>query len=135
MVVRRLFVFFLAAAFIYGGSALRASLLAPSVAQDHHASMVAAPDVQQGHAAHQGHGSHDSAGVTADDHDHAKLTNAEHDEPCLKCCTMCGVASMTADYHGTPVMFAYGTVRFRIGQRHLLGHLVALDPDIPKSFV
>jgi len=135
MAIRRLFVCFLATAFIVAGTVARTSPMLPAMAPDQHGSVAAAADAQHDHAAHQGHGGHDSAAALADAHDHAQPKDVEHDDDCLKCCTMCGVASMTAEYLGTPLSFAYGTVRFHVGQRDLLGHPVVLDPDIPKSIV
>jgi hypothetical protein len=135
MVICRLFVWFLAAAFIFGGSAVHASLMLPAVAQDNHVLMTAAPDAPRGHTAQHGHGA-DHAGAAADGHDYAQPHDVDGcDDDCLKCCSMCSVATTSAEGRGTPVPVAYGAVRFHIGQRNLLGHLVALDPDIPKTIV
>jgi hypothetical protein len=135
MAIRRAFIWLLAAIFVLAGMVARTSPMLPAMAQDHRGAMVSVPDAQHDYDAHQGHGGPSAAAVMADCHNQAQPKIGEHDDDCLKCCTMCGVTSMTAEYPGTPVSFAYGTVRFNIVQRHLLGHPVALDPDIPKSIV
>jgi len=134
MAIYRLFILLLAAAFIFSGSAVHASLMLPAVLQDHHAQVAAAPDAHQGYAAHQDHGG-DHAGVAAAEHQHAQPQEIDHGDNCLKCCSMCGVDTIAADQRGAPVTCAYGTVRFHIGQRYMFGDFVALDPDIPKSIV
>ena len=54
---------------------------------------------------------------------------------CAKCCATCGVASLVPDVTVTAVMFSDAGISFYIGQRDLVGHLVAIDPDIPKAVV
>ena len=53
----------------------------------------------------------------------------------LKCCWTCNVASLLPNVATIPVTFSYRGTIFYMAQRHLVGHLVALDPDIPKSIV
>ena len=74
-------------------------------------------------------GCHDA--VAAADHDQAPA----HSHDGLKCCGICNVANVIPAVPAIPVTFSYAVVTFYMGQHDLVGHLVALDPDIPKSLV
>lgn len=69
--------------------------------------------------------------VAAADHDQAPA----HSHGGLTCCGICNVANVVPDVAAIPVTFSYAPVTFQMGQHDLAGHLVALDPDIPKSLV
>jgi hypothetical protein len=62
------------------------------------------------------------------DHGHA----TQHAD---KCCVTCSVASVVPDAAVTAITFSCAAVAFHTRQRDLVGHLVALDPDIPKTIV
>jgi hypothetical protein len=89
--------------------------------------------------AHEHHAEH--AGRTADaaaldhDHDQDHAGNHKHNDNCLKCCGICNVANLIPDIAATPIMFTYASITFNIGQHDLVGFLVVLDPDIPKTVV
>lgn len=83
-------------------------------------------------------------GAMADDHHdtHAQVGNdiiaatPDHGETSKyvdKCCRTCTVAGVVGDVVMVAVAFSYAAVAFQTRQRDLVGHLVVLDPDIPKS--
>lgn len=53
----------------------------------------------------------------------------------LMCCGTCTVASLVPNIMAVPVVFNYQGAAFWTAEHHLVGHLVLLDPDIPKSIV
>lgn len=53
----------------------------------------------------------------------------------LKYCGTCTVTSLVPDIMAVPVVFNYKSAAFQTAQNRLVGHLVLLDPDIPKSIV
>lgn len=53
----------------------------------------------------------------------------------LKCCGICNVASLISGVRGVLVPYSYAAVSFRTVPHKLVGHLVRLDPHIPKSSV
>ncbi len=59
--------------------------------------------------------------------------HAAHDH--LKCCPTCNVVSMVPALVEVAVPFSYAPASFRTAEVGLVGHLVALDPDIPKTIV
>lgn len=91
------------------------------IASDHHADAFALDcNAQSG----------DVAVIAADP---CKSQHAAHDH--LKCCPTCSVASMLPVAVAVSVPFRYVPASFRTTDFGLVGHLVALDPDIPKSVV
>lgn len=50
----------------------------------------------------------------------------------LKCCARCSMVSLLPSVIAVPVALAYGHAVFYTAQNDLVGHLVALDPHIPK---
>ena len=64
--------------------------------------------------------------VTHFDRTHSRVHNH------LKCCGTCTVASLVPDVAAVPVVFNCKSTTFRTAQNHLVGHLLFLDPDIPK---
>lgn len=52
-----------------------------------------------------------------------------------KCCGTCTVPSLIPAVAAVPVTFSYRAAVFHTASHHLIGHPVALDPDIPKSVV
>jgi hypothetical protein len=82
-------------------------------------------------ASHDAHSNHigDDVMVAMPDHGQANGHSGE------RCCGTCNVASVLPDIVAIPVTFSYAAVTFRTGRHDLVGHLVALDPDIPKTFV
>ncbi|MGE4167722.1 MAG: hypothetical protein AB7E67_17220 [Xanthobacteraceae bacterium] len=92
-----------------------------TIASDHHTDAFAlACNVQ----------SDDVAAIAADP---CKSHHAAHDH--LKCCPTCNVVSMLPVVVAVSVPFRYAPASFRTTDFGLVGHLVTLDPDIPKSVV
>jgi hypothetical protein len=124
----RLTIWLIAVAFVFNGVASSAWIdlpMAPALAaQDNHGAATAG-----GHDAHFDQVDRDVIGATPD---HGQAS--EHDS-CLKCCGICNVANVIPDVAAIPVMFSYADVTFRTAQHDLVGHLVALDPAIPKTIV
>lgn len=88
-------------------------------------------------AAHEHHG-----GVAHRDHAHDRVAVAADAgqthggmQDHLKCCGRCNFVSLLPGSVAIPVTFSYATVSFPKAQPHLVGHIVALDPGIPKSVV
>jgi len=136
--LRRIFVCLLALAFLLSGATWR-NCIDASVAQA--APVVAAPDHQHDHYGPK-HGfmstaeaTHDHGGhvTTAAKSDQGQLPANDH--ACLKCCSMCTVTGLTPGISTTPAVISTSVISFRLGQRNLVGHAVALDPGIPKPIV
>ena len=53
----------------------------------------------------------------------------------LKCCVACNLVSLVPNVAAIPVAFSYTNTAFDAAQHELVGHLVALDPGIPKPLV
>jgi hypothetical protein len=121
----RLGIWLIAVAFVFNGAASGAWIdlpMAPALAaHDHHGAMAAA-----GHDEHSGE-------VVAAVTDHGQAYDYAHNH--LKCCGICYVANLTPDVIAVVVTFSYSDVTFRMAKHDLVGHLVALDPDIPKTIV
>ena len=119
----RLVVWMMALALVFNGAAAYAlddlSGIAVVAAFDHHAE---AADVE----CHAG-----KVAVVAADA--CQSQHAAHDH--LKCCPICNVVSMLPALVAVAVPFSYAPVSFRTAEVGLVGHLVALDPDIPKTVV
>jgi hypothetical protein len=73
-------------------------------------------------------------GHVAAEHNHDGLGSHKHAD-IMKCCGVCNIANLTLEIVATPITFAYASITFSMGQHHLVGSLVALDPDIPKAVV
>ena len=89
----------------------------------------------------QGH-HHDAGAAACDVHSDDLTAMAANSGPIhghahghLKCCGTCNVASVLPSAVGMAVALSYKTASFRMAQRDLVGHLVTLDPGIPKSIV
>jgi hypothetical protein len=119
----RLSIWLIALTFVFNGVALHAWIDPPTapalIAQDHHGAADAA-----GHDEHS-----DKVVATAADH------GQDHAYNHLKCCGVCSVASVLPDAAAISVPISYAAVTFRTARHDLVGHLVALDPDIPKTIV
>ena len=70
-----------------------------------------------------------AAVVKYSDQTHGRMHNH------LKCCGTCTVASLVPDFIAVRAVFNYQSAAFWTAEHHLDGHLVLLDPDIPKSIV
>ena len=121
----RLGIWLMALALVFNGAAAYAWNDFPdavtAVAQDHHDGAEAI-----------------ACNVTSDDGmttaaDVGQTQGAKHDH--LKCCGTCNVVSLAPKVDVMPATFSYRAVSFRMTKHDLVGHLVALDPDIPKSIV
>ncbi len=117
----RLSIWLIAIVFVFNGAASLALVDLPS------APALSAHEHQGGHA------DHISDGVASDHDLHAG--NHKHNDNCMKCCGVCNIAKLIPDIAATPFIFAYASITFSIGRHDLVGHLVALDPDIPKAVV
>ena len=149
MRVRRLFICLLAAAFVVSGAATRAWIALPAalaaqpsvvahaaghaVAENHDGAPAHDHTAHASHAAAAGHNADHAAGdaVAAV----ADQETGDHVDDCLKCCSMCNVTSFVPGLAATPVTFSYADIAFPVKENALVGHLVALDPDIPKAVV
>lgn len=127
--LRHLLVCFLTVAFVFSGAPWQSCIeVAPAQA----APVAATHDHQ--------HDQHHAKAAVAD-HDYgagavkAASTQAPIDHTCLKCCGVCTAVSSMPALSATPVIFSAALISFRTGEAHLTGHVVALDPGIPKSIV
>lgn len=73
------------------------------------------------------------AGHVAVSAEACQVQRAAHDH--LNCCWICNVVAVLPGVFAAPVKFSYATVTFHTAQFDLVGHPVALDPDIPKIVV
>jgi hypothetical protein len=76
-----------------------------------------------GTAPHQQHAADDGVQIALDDH------------ACLKCCSMCTVASVMPAAPNPVVEFTISAVLFSIEQSHRSDRIVLIDPGIPKRIV
>jgi hypothetical protein len=124
----RLSIWLIALAFVFNGAASLATIDLPAASaliaqnQNHDNARTAAPSDHVGN---------NNVMVAMPDHGQAQ----GHSHSGLKCCGICNVANVIPDIVAIPVTFSYATVAFRTGQHDLVGHLVALDPGIPKTIV
>ncbi|MEP7031997.1 MAG: hypothetical protein ABI830_13760, partial [Pseudolabrys sp.] len=58
-----------------------------------------------------------------------------HDHGSIKCCSMAPVFSLSPNLSDSPVKFTGAALVFQFAERHLTGHIVALEPGIPKTIV
>lgn len=122
----RLSIWLIVLAFVFNGAASLAAIDLPTASaliaqnQNHDNARTAAPSDHVGN---------NNVMVAMLDHGQA------HGHSALKCCNICNVANVIPDIVAIPVTFSYATVAFRRGQHDLVGHLVALDPGIPKTIV
>lgn len=127
MILRRLFIWLIAAAFVFNGAAALAFIEVPAtlapISEKHH---VGAASSDHGVRSAPHHG---DTVVTMQGQDQTH----QHVDDCLKCCEMCNVASMAPESLKAPVRFSYAGISFRTGHDDLPGRFVGLDPGIPKS--
>jgi hypothetical protein len=121
----RLSIWLIALTFVFNGVAVHAWIDFPAapalIAHDHHDAAVS--------AAHDTHSDVIVAAAT----DHGQAHGYAHHF--LKCCGICNEANLAPDIVVVPVTFSYAAATFRTLQHDLVAHLVALDPDIPKTIV
>ncbi len=121
----RMSIWLIALTFVFNGVAVHAWIDSPAapalVAHDHHDATVS--------AAHDTHSDVIVAAAT----DHGQAHGYAHHH--LKCCGICNVANLAPDILAVSMSFSYAAVTFRTLQQDLVGNLVALDPDIPKTIV
>jgi hypothetical protein len=77
----------------------------------------------QGTGSHQQHSADDGGQLALDDH------------ACLKCCSMCTVASVMPADPNPVVIFTISAVLFSVEQDHRSDRVVLIDPGIPKRTV
>ena len=122
----RLSIWLIALAIVFNGAASFAAIdnpVAPALAAQNHNGAPA--------TSHDVYSSRIGTGVMAVTLDHGQA----HGHSGLRCCGTCNVANVLPDIVTTPVTFSYAAVTFSAGRHDLVGHLVALDPDIPKTVV
>lgn len=129
-ILRGLIVYLFAVALVFNGGAFRV-LGGASPAHDHAVGLVILDGAD--HEQHQGyqHAEHNGAHIAFDN-----APGDGHAHIGAKCCTMC----FAVDYPMPALIAAasqlrYRAVVFKIGRQYLIGHPVALDPDIPKTIV
>jgi hypothetical protein len=117
-IMYRLSVWLIVFAFVFNGAAFYAAAdlsARPLVAsQDHRPSAACTP------SAHR-------AVATAIDHG-----QADHHAG-FKCCHTCNVTTVLTDAVAIAEPYSYNVVTFAMVQHELVGHLLALDPGIPKA--
>ena len=125
--MHRLTIWLIAIVFVFNGAAVPTWIDLPAAAptltvdSDHG---VSVRDVAQS--------DHDS------DRDSAMAATLDHGQSVKhidKCCVTCSTASMVPDAVVTAVIFSSVAIKFHAAQTDMVGHLVALDPDIPKLLV
>lgn len=123
-VIRRIGVYLFVVTFVLSGATWAAciDLPAPAVAAAH--SQHAAAD---DHSAHR----HGGGGHLAAVPDQAP----SHDHGPIKCCSMAPVFSLSPNLSDSPVKFVGAALGFHYAERYLTGHIVALEPGIPKTIV
>jgi hypothetical protein len=121
----RLSIWLFALAFIFNGAASYTWTdpgESPALTvQEHHGVLTAVLDVH--------------AKYVSDDVVTAADQALTHGHNALKCCGICSVASVLPDIVAIPVPFSYAAIMFHTARHDLAGHLVALDPGIPKTSV
>lgn len=120
----RLGIWLVALALVVNGVAGHAWADAPrapaAVASDHH----------DGAASRHGHA--DVAAAVAADTGQSRGPVHHH----LRCCGVrCNVVPLVPGLVAIPVTLSFAAVAYPTAQPRLVGHLVALDPEIPKSAV
>jgi hypothetical protein len=123
----RLGIWLIALAFVFNGAASYAGI-------DPAESPVLTIQEQHGTpaTAHHTHAKYIGDGaVVSVDHDQTPA----HSHSGVRCCGICNVASLLPNVAATPVTFSYAAITFHTNQHDLVGHLVALDPGIPKTVV
>jgi hypothetical protein len=119
----RVGIWLMALAFVFNGAASHALVDLPDlIAQDHHGALAV--------ISHDAHFS-DSTVAATPDHDQIP----EHKHNSRRCCDVCNLASVIPNVVVVPVPFSYAAVVFAAAQHFLVGHLIAIDPDIPKTIV
>ena len=103
-------------------SAMAASTAPSSHVAGHHA-QAAGHGEHDHHAMHAQHGTDDPAPPAADDHG------------CMKCCSMCTVASAVMPAANATVIFTISAHVFSRDHEAWSGNTVAIDPGIPKRIV
>jgi hypothetical protein len=141
-VLHRCLVATIAAALIVSGATWRACIAehlppaAPASAHPSHA--------QHSHIAlHERHGDDGAAHLGV--HHHGAESQPQHatddgqpalgDHACLKCCSMCTVASVMPADPNPGVTFIISAVLFSAAQSHCSDRVVLIDPGIPKRIV
>jgi hypothetical protein len=127
---RRLFIWFIVAAFVLNGVAARAFIEIPAalapLAGTHHASLASTDQ-----AAFSAYGQKGGDSIAAGDQD----KDHQHADSCLKCCQMCSFAVATPEVPAAAARFFFWGISFAIFNDNPPDPLAALDPAIPKSVV
>lgn len=135
MAMKRWGIWFLTAVFVFNGAASLATIDLPDLppAVGHRdAAVTAEAQVYlqaqvQAEAAGPSHRDCDQVMTTAPDRD-----PVHHDD---KCCPTCAMPSMLALAVASAVTFSSKAKRFLHANDEMVGHLVFIDPDIPKVAV
>ena len=108
--------------------------------QQQHSPSAAAPvDHIASHQSpeHHQHAMAQDPGARVDDpeaiDDHVSQENADH--ACLKCCSACMQTSVMPLAPAWTVVLAASRLSFALRNEQLRGHIVFIDPDIPKPIV
>lgn len=125
---RRVSVFLFIVAFVFSGAAWAACVDLP-VAPASGTTVFIGHDHAGGH-----NGRHLVTGEeNADASDQGPATHGHG--AVVKCCSMAPVFNLAPDLVVRPVAFSRPAAVFRFVQRGMIGHIVALEPGIPKSIV
>ena len=87
------------------------------------------------HADAAGHGEHDHHAMQHKFVQDDPATPAADDHGCKKCCAMCTVATALPPAAGVDVIFIVSSAMLARRHETKSGHVVAVDPGIPKRIV
>lgn len=128
--MRSICVYLFALALLFNGGALHVLGVA-AVAHSYDVASAAAH--RANHEQHQKHSHAKQNGATIAFN---QVPESDHAHNGAKCCTMCiSVGNLMPAVTATAIPFRYRLVTFKVSRQHLVGHLVPLDPDIPKTVV
>lgn len=124
--VRRILVSLFIVSFVASGAAWAACIDLPiglaSTSSSHH------------HAGLDNHGDrhHENGDENAAKSDQAPVS---HSHGLVKCCSMAPVFNLAPEFMARSIDFPRSAVAFGFVQRGMIGHIVALEPGIPKPIV
>jgi len=128
--LRSLFIYLFAAAFVFNGVLLHANIELP-VALTLHAHLGFATATDRAPHPHAVPIGQEELTAISGDHDDSLPHN--HIDGGPKSCGMCSEATVMSGLAATAVQLSYALISFDARPPGLTGHLVALDPDIPKT--
>jgi hypothetical protein len=130
--LRRLFIYLFAAAFVLNGVLSHAAIELPAALTTHvHLGVTTASNLTT-HYHSASVGQHEESATSGS---HNDGVTHYHVDGGSKSSGICANATVPSDLVTTAVPFSYTLISFHSRPHGLTGHLVALDPDIPKDIV